>query len=62
MAEHSIGGDHSFYIDSAQRQIIIVEADDAAGHLMSDTDKRLSIWRYRRGESVSYHLAGVKPF
>ncbi len=62
MAEYSIGGDHSFYIDSAQRQIVIVEADDAAGHLMPDTDKRLSIWRYRRGESVRYHLTGVKHF
>jgi len=60
MVERPIHGDNTFFIDSAHQRIFIVEADTAAGHLIPATDKRLSIWRYRRDESLDYVLAGVK--
>ena len=62
MVERPIHGDNTFFIDSAHQRIFIVEADTAAGHLIPATDKRLSIWRYRRDESLDYVLAGVKKF
>lgn len=60
MAKHQFKGDHSFYIDSKRQQIIVVEGDNAADHLIPGSDKRLTIWHYRSGEMLQHKLAGVK--
>ena len=60
MAKRQFKGDHSFYIDSKRQQIILIEGDNAADHLIPGSDKRLTIWRYRSGEALQYRLAGVK--